>query len=301
MSIRIEVAVLSDKGRIRENNEDNFFFNGKYMQREQADKGGLFQEKSAEEHQLYAVCDGMGGAEAGEEASLSAVTSLCELLSRGDDGFEAKGILGFVQMASDRIYTESQQRGGARSGCTIASVLVDDGYVRLLHVGDSRVYLLRGGQLARMTKDHSEVQRMVELNLISEAEARTHPKRNVINQYMGMPPTEVILSPSLTEPEPLQKGDTFLLCSDGVTDMVEDARIGELMKSTQSATEMCKKLVGEALRNGGKDNVTAMCLRVLSANPGSGLRTLRRRRYACLGLIGLNMAAIAVMLMQLLR
>ena len=287
MSTRIEVAVMNDKGRVRGNNEDNFFFNGKHLPRGKLDLGGLFQEHSAQEHQLYAVCDGMGGADAGEEAALSAVTSLGELLARGDGGFGTADVLGFVQSASDRIYMESQQRGGARSGCTMVAMLVNDGYMRLVHVGDSRMYRLHEGKLTRLTKDHSEVQRMIDMNMISEAEARTHPKRHVITQYMGMPSMEVMLSPALTEPVPLEKGDIYLLCSDGITDMINDERIEQILLSSCETTELCQRLVGEALHNGGSDNATAMCLRVLSSAPGNGLRRLIQKLIGCASLIAL--------------
>ena len=299
MSTRIEVAVMNDKGLVRGNNEDNFFFNDKFMPRNNLDLGGLFAERATQEHQLYAVCDGMGGADAGEEAALCAVIALSELLARGDAAFELGTITHFVQSISDRVYLESQQRGGALSGCTIAAMIVNDGYMRLLHVGDSRIYRLRKKRLTRMTKDHSEVQRMIDMNMISETEAHTHPKRHVITQYMGMPPMEVTVSPAITDPEPLRKGDIFLICSDGITDMLEDARIQQIMSSTPKTTDLCKQLIGEALKNGGTDNATAMCVRILGAHPGNSLRTLIRKMCACALLIGLNIAAIATLLWQL--
>jgi protein phosphatase len=290
VSIVIDAAVCSNKGRVRGNNEDNFFFNGLYMERQDVDKGGLFQSECRDRLQSYAVSDGMGGVDAGEEAAYTAMSELGRLLPSLDAVGRPDALAEGVQRISDQIYTEAQQRGG-KSGATLALVSIAYERARAFNVGDSRVYMMRGGALRRISTDHSEVQRMIAMGILTEEEARTHPKRHMISQFLGMPPTEVRLTVSCTEPIDLAAGDWLLLCSDGLTDMVDDEGICQVLMGVPSAQEASKGLVQTALQNGGKDNVTVLCVRVAQVAPLAELTKLRRLRAAAVALAALSACA----------
>ena len=159
---------------------------------------------------------------------------------------------------SEGIYHEAQSQG-VKSGTTLAGCLLENGQIRIAHVGDSRVYRLRDHTLMQLTADHSEVQRLLSMGVITPAQARSHPKRHVITQYLGMPDTEVRIDASIT-PVAVRKGDRYLLCSDGLSDMVKDAQISKIFSAAATVKAAADELVQAALKNGGKDNVTVLCL-----------------------------------------
>lgn len=286
---KINAAVMNNMGRVRTNNEDNFYLDGVYMQKKAMDKGGLFQKNTSSSAQVYAVCDGMGGEAAGEEASFAAIRSIAQNHSTLCNSNNPAKLTHFVQNLSDLVYLKAQERG-ARSGTTLAMALIHEQTIRIVHVGDSRIYSMRGNTLKQMTLDHSEVQRMIELGIITKREAKEHPKRHVISQYLGMPTQEVKVEPGISEPIALASGDRYLLCSDGLTDMVNDSDIELLLAKASSASEACAALVKQALKMGGKDNVTIMALFVSKSRPVF--------QWLCNAMMALFGAGAAVMLIE---
>ena len=266
MNALIEAAVGNNMGRIRTNNEDNFYLNGTSLSRETMNTGGLFQMKSKNRLQIYAVCDGMGGEDAGEESALMAVETIREFQAGAQDSVSNERIRQMIEKASDRIRQFSAQRG-FRSGTTMAMVAVQGTRARMVHVGDSRIYLLREKKFRQMTVDHSLVYEMVARGELTREEARVHPLKNRITQYVGLSPEDGIVSPSISDEIALQGGDVLLLCSDGLSDMVEDEQIGRILSQNPEMGAAATALVREAVSNGGKDNVTAMCLKYLQAVP----------------------------------
>lgn len=259
MSFKIDAAVCSNMGRVRKNNEDNFYFNGDYLDEGRRNKGGLLKRTCQDDTQVYAVCDGMGGEERGEDASITAVRALAQYVrsERRVDG--SQQLTAMLQNISDTIESNAQKES-ILSGTTIAMVTVHNDMLRTVHVGDSRVYSMENGKLTRMTVDHSEVQRLYAMGLIKAEEMETHAKRHVISQFLGMPRADGMVSPSISAREPLKTGKRYLICSDGLTDMVKDAEISQILSQTGNAEEAVKQLTIAALRNGGRDNVTTICL-----------------------------------------
>ncbi len=216
------------------------------------------------------VCDGMGGAAAGDLAARTACDSILadvtDKLAARDDAdkqpmnqTEIKGILwSAVERANARVYdlsrTEEELRG---MGTTVVMMLCYYGKVYVAHVGDSRAYLLRGGRLRRLTSDHSLVQNLIDAGTLTEEEARVHPSRNVITRAVGVSPDVSAEYGSFL----LQAGDVFLLCSDGLSGMVRDDRMAELVMADKPAKTLADALIAEALANGGDDNVTALVVR----------------------------------------
>ena len=235
--LRISCAGKSDIGLKRSNNEDS-----------------LVVEPALG---LLVVADGMGGAASGEVASQIFADTAREVFAgsepKSDETASALVQKAFL-LANDRIFTmarENRKRKGM--GCTAELLALYDRNYILGHVGDSRTYMLRQGKLRQMTRDHSLIQEQIDSGLISPAEARTHALKNIIVRAVGVNdvlPVDIIRGVS-------QPGDIFLLCSDGLTDMLEDDQIQELLSLPLSPNEKAEKLIEAANSAGGYDNITA--------------------------------------------
>jgi protein phosphatase len=276
--VTIQSAVVNDKGRIRGNNEDNFYLNGIYMHRTEMNEG-IFQAANNEDSvQLYAVCDGMGGADCGEEASHRAVKELFVHRQEHAQLNDTKNLTMFLRKISDRINQEADQRG-QKSGTTIAMMLFKAGEVLFANVGDSRIYRFRNQKLSQISLDHSKVQRMISMGVLTPEQAKKDPSRHVITQYLGMP-SDVKVSPYIVSEKQIQDGDLYILCSDGLTDMVENEQIEALLKEKNKPQEAAPALVKMALNHGGRDNVTVMVLRVIkkaeAGQAGKGIPNLMK-------------------------
>jgi PPM family protein phosphatase len=235
-------AVASDTGRRRRRNEDNYVV----------------------APPLFAVADGMGGAQAGEVASSLAAAALKED-STNLPGLERVDAL--IQEANRRIYARaSTDPTAAGMGTTMTVALVEGMSVVIGHVGDSRAYLVRGDSMEQLTEDHSLVNELVKSGKLSEEDAQIHPQRSVITRAVGTDP-DVDVDTFTIEAE---DGDVFLICSDGLTDMVEDVDILEIVDSNRGDLEqVVRSLVQFANKEGGEDNITAVAFRI-SAATGDG-------------------------------
>jgi PPM family protein phosphatase len=236
-------AVASDTGRRRRRNEDNYVV----------------------APPLFAVADGMGGAQAGEVASRLAASAL---EGEGSDGLHGlERIDALIQEANRRIYDRASTDPAASGmGTTMTVALVEGMTVALGHVGDSRAYLVRGEQMEQLTDDHSLVNELLKSGRLSEEEAHVHPQRSVITRAVGTDPDVDVDGFSIEAEE----GDVFLLCSDGLTDMVEDEEILELVHEHRDDLEKAvKALVSAANRGGGEDNITAVAFRISADGPVS--------------------------------
>ena len=232
-------AVASDTGRKRRRNEDNYVV----------------------APPLFAVADGMGGAQAGEVASQLAASALEAAESGRLDGTERIDAL--IQEANRRIYDRASTDPTASGmGTTMTVALVEGMTVAIGHVGDSRAYLVRGEQMEQLTEDHSLVNELVKSGKLSEEEAHAHPQRSVITRAVGTDP-DVDVDGFTIEAE---EGDIVLICSDGLSDMVEDEEILELVHQNRDDLDRAvKSLVQAANRGGGEDNITAVAFRISSA------------------------------------
>jgi PPM family protein phosphatase len=234
-------AVASDTGRRRRRNEDNYVV----------------------APPLFAVADGMGGAQAGEVASQLAASAL----EAGDsDALEGtKRLDELIQEANRRIFDRASTDPTASGmGTTMTVALVEGMTVAMGHVGDSRAYLVRGEQMEQLTEDHSLVNELLKSGKLSEEEAQIHPQRSVITRAVGTDP-DVDVDGFTIEAE---EGDVFLICSDGLSDMVEDEEILEVVHSNRDDLDKAvKALVAAANRGGGEDNITAVAFQISSEAP----------------------------------
>ena len=206
---------------------------------------------------LFAVADGMGGAQAGEIASGIAVETLGAGMPDGDSP-EAR-LAEVVKQANGRIYELSRtDETRAGMGTTMTVLLVGEDDVTVAHVGDSRAYRLRDGEFERMTEDHSLVEEFLRQGKLTEEEARNHPQRSVITRALG-PDAQVEVD---TATWPARSGDTFLICSDGLTTMVEEARIADLLRGETRLATAGNALIDAANAAGGRDNITVVLFRL---------------------------------------
>jgi serine/threonine protein phosphatase PrpC len=206
---------------------------------------------------LFAVADGMGGARGGEIASRVAATALGESV----DGNGEQRVVALIQEANKQVYDRAREDSDASGmGTTITVALFENGVVSIGHVGDSRAYLIRDRQLDQLTEDHSLVAELVRTGRLSPEEAETHPQRSVITRALGTDP-DVDVDSFSVEARP---GDVFLICSDGLTAMVDDETILQLVENGRADFEgVAKELVAAANRSGGEDNITVVFFEVV--------------------------------------
>jgi PPM family protein phosphatase len=246
----IEVSSQSDIGCVRQNNEDSFGY-------WEPDDDEQFLRKG----RLAVVADGMGGYEGGQEASRLAVETMVAVYRDfgGDNPQEA--LAEALQAAHDHIRQFSflhPEFRGMGTTCTAAAIVQDT--LHYVHVGDTRLYLIRNGQITKVTRDHSYVGRLVEAGMISPEEAEKHPQRNILTSALGTHPDLIVDSPR--HPEPLHPEDVLLICTDGLWGLVRDAEILDSVED-RTAEQAGRALVALARERGGPDNITVEILRLL--------------------------------------
>src|SRR5438270_5529892 len=206
---------------------------------------------------LFVVADGMGGAQAGEVASRIAVETFRQGL--GDSGNPEERLSERVREANRQIYERSRsEHERAGMGTTLTAAYLGDGKVSIAHVGDSRAYLFRAGNLRRLTQDHSLVDELVRRGKLTEAQAAEHPQRSIITRALGPEPTVEVD----TWTYPVRQDDVLLLCSDGLTSMISEGRITEILAAAQPLQHVADQLIDEANAAGGRDNITVVLFRL---------------------------------------
>ena len=210
---------------------------------------------------LFAVADGMGGARGGEIASRVAATALGEAV----DGTGEARVVALVQKANRQVFERAREDADASGmGTTITVALVEDGVVAIGHVGDSRAYLIRDHKVEQLTEDHSLVAELVRSGRLSPEEAEIHPQRSVITRALGTDPDVDVDSFSVET----RAGDVFLICSDGLTSMIDDETIlGIVEPRRDDLNAAAKELIGAANRSGGEDNITVVFFEMTDKAP----------------------------------
>ena len=206
---------------------------------------------------VLAVCDGMGGESHGELASLETARTLRLCAARGSVDMED-----VTAQANEKVCELITMYGGSRSGTTLAGLVMDQSRVRITNIGDSRAYLCRNGALRTLSRDDTVIQQMLDMGIITPEQAKTHSARHRITQHIGIFPEEMIIEPHTTEEVP-RPGDLYLLCSDGLTDMVGDSMIGQILGARGSYVKKAEALFKTAMYNGGRDNCTVLIAEVV--------------------------------------
>ena len=263
----IEKAGLTDVGRQRRANEDSML----------------------EADPVFAVADGMGGARAGEVASQTAVEMLQAALS-SSEGSPEERLEAVAQAANTRIYQLAQE-DEARSGMgtTFTAVMVDEDRISVGHVGDSRLYRLRDESLERLTRDHSLVEELVRRGELDPEDVESHPQRAIITRALGPSPDVEVE----TFTAPAKDDDVYLICSDGLTTMVREPQIADILRSRSSLDDAAHRLVNTANENGGRDNVTVVLFRLGDEAAGTTTAPLPEETRADLRVEDIKDAAAA--------
>jgi protein phosphatase len=231
----VETIVRTDVGRQRRGNEDSSYASSP----------------------VFVVADGMGGAQAGEVASQMVVEEFSAGLPAEGSPEERLSVV--IQKANQEIHARSHSdAASAGMGTTVTAAYLDEDAVVLAHVGDSRAYLLRDGELTRLTEDHSLVEELLRGGRLTEEEALEHPQRSVITRALGIEPIVEID----TWTYPLRPGDVVLLCSDGLTSMLSEAQVQRVLVETPQLAQAADRLIDEANAAGGRDNITVVLFRV---------------------------------------
>ena len=252
MAISYQAAGKTDVGCVRANNEDSFGYDERYG--------------------IHVVCDGMGGHEAGEEASKLAVQTVLEYCRQaGDDRRYPSPVLtvegatprsnalaSAIHLANQAVYAAGASHPNERRmGSTIVAVLTEGDFYSTAHVGDSRIYRVRDHGIEQLTEDHSLVMEQVRQGLITREEAERSAHQNIIVRALG---SEDSVHPDVDE-HAAQSGEMLLLCSDGLTRHLSEARILEIMDRATGLEQACEQLVATARAEGGEDNITCMVIR----------------------------------------
>ncbi len=241
-SFGIRQEARTDLGRVRSENEDSLIL--------------------APDLRLFGVCDGMGGHAAGEVASSIAAEVLCQEIA-GTADFSSEALRHAIATADERVFRDQQADAQHRGmGTTVSALwLVPDtgpkGWIG--HVGDSRIYRHHQGELQQLTVDHSPVFRLFQSGLLSKDEMLTHPYKHLLDRALGLqPPVDVDVFPV-----DLEVGDVFLICTDGLTDMLVDQEIHDVLKSEKLLGGVADQLVRRANQSGGIDNITLILIEIV--------------------------------------
>jgi len=254
MTVTLTMCGQTDIGLVRKANEDAFAIadltGGSLLPQQR-----IAQFEVGQRGVLLAVSDGMGGHQAGEVASALVVESLCRSMARQDDGLGSDALLEKATLQANRdVWHAAQDPGRKHMGATLTALFVHDKTAYIAEVGDSRAYLLRGGEIAQVTRDQSYVQVLVDSGAMSATQAKDSELSNVVLQAMGLKP-EVSVALGKLE---LRNRDCLVLCSDGLSNKLSADEIRQVILASTRLDAACARLIDEAKRRGGEDNITAV-------------------------------------------
>lgn len=244
--IILDIGVKTDAGRIRDNNQDAYYL------------------PLDEERPLFIIADGMGGHKAGEIASNLAIEIISDNFSKSsnsehmeEDDIKDK-IFSSIDEANDKIYKKAMEEENCSGmGTTVTLAYIANKNLYIGHVGDSRAYIFKDGNLSQVTEDHSLVEELIKNGSISKEEARHHPQRNIITRAVGT--SKKIVADLITLPK--NKTEILLLCTDGLTNMLDDEEIKKSLINSENMQQVCEDLVQLSNDKGGYDNITVLAVK----------------------------------------
>ena len=243
----------SNIGRIRQSNEDNYFVCGNTVNAAHTAEAQLIPSVEG----VVAVCDGMGGLDNGELASqLAAETLNAYSQTMIKSRFSTSSILSYFDAANEKICGEIRL-GSNKMGCAFAMLGFRGRSVVAANIGDSRVYSFLNGSLTQLSKDHTEAQALLDAGVITRSDEARMPSRHLLTQYLGVLPEDMKIEPYIVKKK-AKEGERFLLCSDGLYEMLSDGVIEEILRQNLTLKDTTRALIDSALNAGGKDNVTVI-------------------------------------------
>jgi PPM family protein phosphatase len=289
----LPVAAQSDMGKNRKNNEDRFSVSSY-----------IVSKRNPTPVLLAVLSDGIGGHRAGEVAAEIAVTTITQKVAESDASDPLQTLKAAIETASNEVYKQSltdPERQGMGGTCACAWIMGDQLFIT--NIGDSRMFLMRGGSIQQISTDHTWIQEALDIGLITPDQVAGHPNAHVIRRYVGSPtPPEVDfrlhLAPKESDSQAianqgmhLQKDDRLLLCSDGLTDLVAPAEILEVFQQTSNLPDTVQALVNLANERGGHDNITIIAIGVPKVM-AAAIKPPTKLRYFIMGCLGLLVLAV---------
>lgn len=256
MTYTIEAACGCSIGKIRANNEDNFYFDGRCLPVENRGmKRPVFLRKQLEKIFCCGIFDGMGGEDHGEVAAFTAAQTMKTEAKRLEEYIipEKQFLENACDAMNQAVFDAAQNLGTDRMGSTAVLALFSPRQVYICNLGDSRAYRLRSGEFLQLSKDHTDREILKERGITDQ--------RPRLTQHLGLNPEEIRIEPSIAKGE-LRTGDWYLLCSDGLTDMLSNFEISDLMHRSADAEACANALIRAALDKGGRDNITVVVCRI---------------------------------------
>lgn len=250
--LAVSAAAVSHQGRIRENNEDNLYFQGRILpeiHRGTEEEWGLSSGTAL----TAAVFDGMGGESAGELASYAAASCMKEIMKDTDGQMSPEDVQELCGSLNRRVLLEARQRKYSQIGTTAVMAFFSEETYLICNLGDSPAYLLRGGRLTMLSRPHTNEKLLREQGITD--------KKPGLTQFLGIDEEEFLLEPHTIQGK-LQPGDVFLLCSDGLTDMVSENEITGILQKKGEPEQQIRRLLDRALEHGGRDNITIILCKV---------------------------------------
>lgn len=242
---------MTNTGNVRPHNEDNFIFNNQYMPMEhQSMNDKMLWQGYTSDRAVFGIFDGMGGEAAGEVASFTAADYVAQhkLTATIQDHMLSQ----YIQSINDAVVGAKGQGRYNTMGSTLAMLFFEESGVWVANLGDSPIFMIRNGQIQKITVDHTDAEFLKKMGI---------QKKPSLSQYLGVEQREFTITPSIKY-QPIMYEDIFLICSDGLTDMLSEARIYEIL-SKHFIDEAIEVLVDEALKNGGKDNITIILCQII--------------------------------------
>lgn len=242
----VTAACGCNMGKVRGNNEDNFYFGQRFLPKDNTGLPGIIDYQSTLEQPVYfGVFDGMGGESYGEEAAYLAAWTMYEQLQTGADWQD--NLMNVCINANQRICQAARHHKAGIMGTTAVLLGLKNANAYLVNIGDSRAFLYRDGQLLQISVDHTD-----QLLFTEPGRVKRRPR---LTQHLGIEPEEMLIEPYKTEMS-IQAGDLFLLCSDGLTDMVSEKEIKDMIDEGSEVKDIAERLINHAMNYGGKDNIT---------------------------------------------
>lgn len=262
MMVKIRVGVTSSPGNVRDLNEDNFLMNKKYLSQEQLKRIRKYG-KALSVPSLFAVCDGMGGIGHGEIASSIVVKTFSEQISSISNDYKhmESEFTQIIQSCNDAVCKEIGNIG--KMGSTLAALYITEQGICSMNVGDSRIYQLREKELQQISIDHNQKRELIDSGMLDEQLIIRHKPSTRLTQFIGIPPTELVIEPYYRWIDYSVKRITYLICTDGVHEKLSDEKIKSILLQYGNPKKASYKLVENAMRQGSLDNVTALVLEVV--------------------------------------
>lgn len=260
--MRIKAAVFSEKGKIRNINQDNFCIFNKINQ--DNSNACRYSNLFPRNNEIFAVFDGMGGEQSGEVASMLAAKIFLNNKKNIENDFD-KFIKTYIEEANKKLCEYMEEKDDLTMGTTAAILQVDTGAKKAYaaNVGDSKIYFIRNGEVTVLTQDHNIPGELYRMGIIENHEIFTHKDKNKLTQYIGIFDDDILIEPYIAEDVDIQTDDIFIICSDGLTDGVYPDDFNEIISTENAPSRIAEKLVNKAMQNGSRDNITVLVVKIV--------------------------------------